>query len=92
MFERDGWKCRYCGSAVRPAIAVDGGFLPDDAATIDHLVALANGGKDEPSNWLTSCWKCNRDKSNRHFPREVRDGFDQMTRYNTAQNRSVRGS
>lgn len=45
---------------MRPAPVA--GPITDDTATIDHLVPRDAGGGDEPTNLLTSCWRCNRRK------------------------------
>ena len=42
--------CAYCGKAC--------------AATIDHVVPIARGGRDEPDNVLPACGSCNSSKSN----------------------------
>ncbi|HEX5426618.1 MAG TPA: HNH endonuclease [Candidatus Acidoferrales bacterium] len=47
----DGCKCMYCG---RPMGAVQ--------LTIDHFWPLEMGGKNDPSNYLSACRKCNKDK------------------------------
>lgn len=53
IFKRDGFKCRYCGSAPTA-----GGPLH-----VDHVVAVANGGTDDPENLVTACQQCNLGKS-----------------------------
>lgn len=52
VFQRDDFTCRYCGR--RP---------PDVELVIDHLVAVANGGSNEPENLVTACEPCNAGKS-----------------------------
>lgn len=52
VFHRDRFTCRYCGR--RP---------PDVVLEVDHVVAVANGGGDEPENLVTACFDCNRGKS-----------------------------
>lgn len=52
IFERDGWKCTYCGSG--------------DALECDHVVAVAKGGSNSDSNLTTACRSCNRSKRDRH--------------------------
>ena len=52
VLQRDDFKCRYCGR--RP---------PDVELVIDHLVAVANGGGNEPENLVTACERCNSGKS-----------------------------
>jgi hypothetical protein len=51
VFKRDGFTCRYCGRES-----------PEVILEIDHILALANGGSDDPINLATSCWDCNRGK------------------------------
>lgn len=53
IFKRDGFRCRYCGAdPVKTVLHVD------------HVVAVANGGSNEPDNLITSCRECNSGKSN----------------------------
>lgn len=52
ILKRDGFRCRYCG-----ATAVD------VLLHVDHVVARANGGTDDPENLVTSCADCNLGKS-----------------------------
>lgn len=58
VFERDQWICHLCGNPVGREYR-----LPDDrAATIDHIVPLALGGKHIWENIaLAHAW-CNFDK------------------------------
>ncbi len=51
--ERDGWKCHVCKL----------GYLANDPWTIDHDVALANGGTNHIKNLRLSHGSCNREKS-----------------------------
>lgn len=53
VFKRDEFTCRYCGRRS-----------PDAVLEVDHIVAVSNGGSDDPMNLITSCWDCNRGKSN----------------------------
>ena len=52
ILKRDGHRCRYCG---RPASEV--------ALVVDHVVPVALGGRDEPSNLAAACEECNSGKS-----------------------------
>lgn len=52
IFKRDGNKCRYCGATAE-----------DAPLTIDHVVPVALGGSDEPSNLVSACRPCNAGKS-----------------------------
>jgi 5-methylcytosine-specific restriction endonuclease McrA len=51
ILERDDFRCRHCG--VRR-------FL-----TVDHIIALDNGGTNERENLQTLCRNCNSRKGNR---------------------------
>ena len=57
VFERDDWICYLCGDRCEP---------PDPfnvkAATIDHVVAYANGGSHTAGNARTCCLGCNSAK------------------------------
>lgn len=52
VFKRDGFRCVYCGHTP-----VDGPMH------VDHVVAVANGGANDPSNLVTACGSCNLGKS-----------------------------
>lgn len=52
ILRRDGHTCRYCGAAA-----------PDVKLTVDHVIPIALGGGDEPSNLVTACQPCNAGKS-----------------------------
>lgn len=54
VFKRDGFKCQYCG-AHPPAVLLE----------VDHIVAVASGGKNDMDNLVTSCEACNRGKGAR---------------------------
>lgn len=47
----DGFKCLYCGVAMGKA-----------QLTIDHFIPLEMGGKNDPSNYLSACRRCNKNK------------------------------
>lgn len=51
VFRRDAFTCQYCGRTP-PTVILE----------IDHFLAVADGGKDEIDNLVTSCWDCNRGK------------------------------
>jgi hypothetical protein len=53
VFKRDAFKCRYCGQSP-PSVVLE----------VDHLVPRSAGGSDELLNLVTSCFACNRGKSN----------------------------
>lgn len=58
---RDGIGCRICGQAVDMGLR---GFDPM-APSVDHIVARADGGSDDPSNLQLAHLTCNHRKSRR---------------------------
>jgi hypothetical protein len=52
VFKRDGFSCAYCGATPANDITLE----------VDHIVPVSKGGKDDMSNLITSCFKCNRGK------------------------------
>lgn len=52
ILRRDNHACRYCGASA-----------PDVPLTVDHVVPVALGGLDDPSNLVTACRDCNAGKS-----------------------------
>jgi len=55
IFTRDEYKCQYCGRTISDGIKLE----------IDHKLPLAEGGKDNYDNLITSCNECNNGKSNK---------------------------
>jgi hypothetical protein len=53
IFKRDQFQCAYCGRTP-PAVILE----------VDHIVAVSNGGNNDPVNLVTSCFDCNSGKSN----------------------------
>lgn len=53
VFKRDAFTCRYCGRKT-----------PEVVLEIDHVIPESEGGSDDAINLVTSCWECNRGKSN----------------------------
>lgn len=56
IFKRDGFRCQYCG--------LDSSS-PDTVLEVDHIVPSSKGGTHEDDNLITSCFSCNRGKSNK---------------------------
>ena len=54
VFKRDGFTCQYCG-----------GHPPNKVLEADHILAKSKGGTDDINNLITSCFDCNRGKSDR---------------------------
>ena len=69
VFERDGWKCAYCGCALTlDLIAVEDreGFCTTPAgfqrATVDHIIPRSQGGNHKEGNLTACCGSCNSRK------------------------------
>lgn len=54
VFERDGYKCRYCEKQ-----------LTRFTVTLDHVKPVADGGNNSFDNLLTACLSCNSHKHHR---------------------------
>lgn len=52
VLRRDNHACRYCGGAA-----------PDVVLTVDHVIPVALGGGDDPSNLVAACKDCNAGKT-----------------------------
>lgn len=52
VLRRDNHACRYCGRSA-----------PEVALTVDHVVPVALGGSDDPTNLVAACRDCNAGKS-----------------------------
>lgn len=69
VYTRDNWVCHICGSEVpessrQHSRLVFGEYDPL-APTVDHIVALAVGGKHTMSNVATAHHKCNQSKGSK---------------------------
>lgn len=51
LFNRDSWKCQYCGEELSYA-----------AITIDHVLPICKGGSTTWQNCVAACKTCNRKK------------------------------
>ena len=56
IFERDGFKCVYCGRTPD---------MEDVVLHVDHILPVKEGGGNDPSNLRTACDKCNLGKGAR---------------------------
>lgn len=64
VFKRDSFCCQYCGQTP-PSVVLE----------VDHINPVAAGGTDEIDNLTTSCFDCNRGKSDgllQNVPQTVR--------------------
>jgi ribosomal protein S27AE len=59
VYERDQWTCRLCGEAVLPDEVVP----HPQAPTLDHIIALSQGGTHEESNVQLAHFYCNTIKN-----------------------------
>ncbi len=52
IFERDAFRCAYCGRV-----------LPEEELTLDHVEPRVRGGDNSPGNLVTCCIDCNTAKA-----------------------------
>lgn len=65
VFKRDNFTCQYCGR--KP---------PEVILEVDHIIPKSKNGSDDFSNLLTSCFDCNRGKSNTKINKICRDDIN----------------
>jgi len=56
VFKRDKFTCQYCGRQA-----------PEIVLEIDHIKPISKGGANDILNLITSCFDCNRGKTNREL-------------------------
>ena len=54
VFKRDSFQCQYCGNSP-PTVILE----------IDHILPISKGGDNQVENLVSSCFDCNRGKSNK---------------------------
>lgn len=69
IYRRDGYRCQICKGKVNIKAKVPNPLAP----TLDHIIAIANGGTHEPSNVRLAHFMCNSLKSD-----GVSNGGDQL--------------
>lgn len=72
IWARDNFQCMYCG------VKMGEGLL-----TVDHFIPLELGGDDDPSNYLTLCRKCNKDKGSIHPEKYFGNDYQKLKEYLT---------
>lgn len=79
ILRRDGFKCRYCH---RDQVII----------TVDHVIPVALGGSDHPTNLVASCDDCNAGKTSA-LPggQTVEDVNNDLMRWARALKRAARG-
>jgi HNH endonuclease len=55
IWAADGFICVYCGAKMGATLM-----------TVDHFIPLEDGGRNDQTNYLSSCRKCNQRKGNDH--------------------------
>lgn len=68
IFKRDEFTCRYCGK--RP---------PGIVLEVDHIVPKSKDGPDDDINLITSCFDCNRGKSDVPLDRVIKPLEDMVS-------------
>ncbi len=53
VFDRDDYTCRYCGKTPADRVTLE----------VDHVIPTSKGGDSSMENLVTSCFDCNRGKS-----------------------------
>ena len=66
VYERDDFKCRYCGRSS-----------PDIVLEIDHILPVSMGGTNDISNLVTVCSQCNNGKSDDSYKKEYKHVINQ---------------
>ena len=56
VFERDGFRCVYCGAV-----------FPAEALSVDHVQPRTRGGDRSGGNLVTACGGCNTRKGHRRL-------------------------
>lgn len=56
ILKRDSFTCSYCGANP-----------PNVVLEVDHIIPVSKGGDNNELNLITSCFDCNRGKSNKEL-------------------------
>lgn len=70
VFERDEYKCRYCGKQ-----------LTRFTATLDHVQPVSEGGKNSFENLVTACLHCNSRRGARPVMEAIIEGQERLERF-----------
>lgn len=70
--ERDGDKCALCCRKMLFDVTTGPLGKSDKGATVDHVLPRSLGGDNDPANLQLAHWSCNRAKSNRGEPEQLR--------------------
>lgn len=50
-------RCYWCADVM------NGNIGQPHKRTVDHLIPLVHGGRDDESNWVLACYRCNHEKA-----------------------------
>jgi hypothetical protein len=67
IFKRDGFRCVYCGKQP-----------PDVTLELEHITPKSKGGADRWDNYCTSCFSCNRGKSDIPLSEQPPNSFERL--------------
>lgn len=77
LFERDDFKCVYCGSS-----SIEHGAL----LLADHVIPISEGGDNTVYNLVTCCYECNLLKGDKFLSPEV---YKRIVDRNTLRNKGI---
>ncbi|MDQ0645655.1 HNH endonuclease [Microbacterium murale] len=66
ILNRDGWTCQACGNEL-----IEGHAQREHQPTVDHIVPKAKDGRDEHSNAVAMCMRCNGLKGDKSAPPRI---------------------
>ena len=77
VFKRDSFTCQYCGKSA-PSVVLE----------VDHIEPVSKGGTNDILNLVTSCFDCNRGKSDKKLSEhnELDKQLDQLKELNERKN------
>lgn len=95
MCQNGDKNCHYCGSELLFDIRKK---TNPNFATVDHVKAVADGGRNRMSNFVLACCRCNSIKSNMSYDKycakvnsvETRDKFFNSIKDKTAKKKEMR--
>lgn len=67
IFKRDQFTCQYCGRST-PLVVLE----------LDHIIPVSKDGGNEDENLITSCFDCNRGKSDNLLDQVIPPLLDKM--------------
>ena len=80
IYLRDRLACAYCGATVE-----DGAIL-----SLDHLIPRSEGGDNKPTNLVTACMECNRERGTARWREYASKHEGALKRVERQRRRSIR--